>query len=336
MTERVSDAILLERFVRGREEAAFGALVQRHGPRVERVCRRILRDEHDVEDVLQATFLVLARKAAGIPWRDSVSDWLSAVARRLAMNTRSGTARKRGRETTITALGGRRPANVHGSLPEKYHPLVEPGLEIERRDLRSVLDDELLRLPEKYRAPVVLCYLEGCTHEEAARQLGWPAGSMSRRLDRARTLLRRRLAHRGVVLAVIGLVSAAIATIALGRKTDQDLRAATVRETMTAFKPPAEGGEGFGLILAALTRADDPCLEIDQILQLAREAACTAARIEDLDPGWKRDQWRGYVAEMQHSAEELAQACQEGNQPILVAAARRLDASCLKCHEVFR
>ena len=106
MAESLSDATLLERFVSHREEAAFVALVRRHGPRVERICRRILRNEHDVEDVFQATFLVLSRKAAGIPWRDSVSPWIDGVARRLAMHARSGAVRQQGREVSVTALAG--------------------------------------------------------------------------------------------------------------------------------------------------------------------------------------------------------------------------------------
>ena len=126
MAGSLSDARLLERFVSDREEAAFVALVRRHGPRVERICRRILRNEQDVEDVFQATFLVLARKAAGIPWRESVSPWLAAVARRLAIHARSGAARQRGRELTVTALLGKS-SEQDSRLPECYHPLVEPS-----------------------------------------------------------------------------------------------------------------------------------------------------------------------------------------------------------------
>jgi RNA polymerase sigma-70 factor (ECF subfamily) len=336
MSQRVSDAILLERFVRGREEAAFVALVHRHGPLVERVCRRILRNEHDVEDVFQATFFVLARRAAGIPWRDSVSGWLSAVAHRLAMHARSGVARQRGRETTITALRGTGPANGDCRLPDQYHPLIDPATELERQDLRRVLDDELLQLPEKYRAPVVLCYLEGRTHEEAARQLGWPPGSMSRRLDRARTLLRRRLAHRGLVLAAIGLVSAALATLGIGRATDQDHRAVVVREAMAVFKTPSEGGQGIGLILDAISRAEDPLPQTDQIILLAREAARAAERVEALDAGRLGHQWWLYAVAMQRTAWDLAQASQSGDKLAMVTAARRLDTTCLNCHEVFR
>jgi RNA polymerase sigma-70 factor (ECF subfamily) len=99
MPEQLSDAILLKRFVSRREEAAFVTLVERHGPLVQRVCRGVLRNEHDVEDVFQATFLVLARRASGIPWRESVGAWLSAVAYRLALGARSDLSRQRRRET---------------------------------------------------------------------------------------------------------------------------------------------------------------------------------------------------------------------------------------------
>ena len=108
MAKHVSDSILLERYVSRREEAAFVDLVKRHGPRVEGTCRRVLRDEHDIEDVFQATFLLLARKAAGIPWRESVGSWLCAVAHRLAMHARADASRHRRRETSFATLG---PAN---------------------------------------------------------------------------------------------------------------------------------------------------------------------------------------------------------------------------------
>ncbi len=202
MAESLSDATLLERFVSDREEAAFVTLVRRHGPRVERICRRILQNEHDVEDVLQATFLVLVAQGG--------RDLLARVGESLARRRRAaaGHACKVGRGP---AAGPRDDGHGPGwavgpstmaRLPERYHPLVEPSAEVERRDVRRVIDDELLRLPEKYRAPVVLCDLEGHTREEAARRLGWPTGSMSRRLDRARTLLRRRLTHRGLAIAI--------------------------------------------------------------------------------------------------------------------------------------
>ncbi len=169
MADYLSDATLLERFVTCREEAAFAALVQRHGPRVLGACRRILRNEHDAEDAFQATFLLLARKAADMPWRESVGGWLCAAAHRLSLNTRASVSRRRRRELPVAVLASVNPANGIPALPEGEDPHADPLTEIARRELRRVLDDELDRLPEKYRAPVVLCYLEGMTNEEAAR-----------------------------------------------------------------------------------------------------------------------------------------------------------------------
>jgi len=335
MAELASDAILLERFAKGREEAAFVVLVKRHGPLVERICRRILRNEQDVEDVFQATFLTLARKAAVVSWQDSVSGWLSAVAHRLAMHARSGAARQRGRETPITALTGG-PMDVNGRLPERYHPLIDSSPEIERRDLRRILDDELLRLPEKYRAPVVLCYLEGRTHEEAAQQLGWPAGSMSRRLDRARMLLRRRLAHRGLAILILLIISMSLFAIGITRSAGHAQSLETVRQAMLPFRPPSDGGQGFGLILATLDRADDPPPGSEQVRGLAHHAHQAARLIEAHDPGRLRSLWRYYAREMESAASDLDQASQAEDRIALAAATRRLDASCLNCHELFR
>ena len=187
ITEPISDAGLLERFACHRDEAAFGELVKRHGPQVLKVCRRGLPSEHDVEDVFQATFFVLAHKAAAVSWNESVESWLCAVARRLVLHARASAWQQQSRERPITALGGARAEEYSGVLPDQYHPLYDPHEEMERRDIRRVLHAALGQLPEKYRAPVVLCYLEGKTNEEAARQLGWPAGTMSRRLRRALT-----------------------------------------------------------------------------------------------------------------------------------------------------
>jgi RNA polymerase sigma factor (sigma-70 family) len=335
MAERASDAILLERFAKGHEEAAFVVLVKRHGPLVERTCRRILRNEQDVEDVFQATFLTLARKAAVVSWQDSVSGWLSAVAHRLAMHARSGVARQRGHETPITALAGEA-MDVEGRLPERYHPLIDSFPEIERRDLRRILDDELLHLPEKYRAPVVLCYLEGRTHEEAAQELGWPAGSMSRRLDRARILLRRRLAHRGLAIAILFVTSAAILAIDIGRSIGQAQSLATVRRAMQPFRPLSDGGQGFGLILSALSRTHLTGADTAQVMRVARQAGQAACSIEAHDPGPLRSVWSHYAQEMASSADELEAATLAGDRLAMVTAVRRLDASCVNCHEVFR
>jgi RNA polymerase sigma factor (sigma-70 family) len=178
------DGRLLQRFVQERDEAVFGVLVRRHGPLVLGVCRRILGNEQDAEDASQAAFFVLARRAGALDRRNSVAPWLYTVAYRLALRARAAAARRRLHER-------------HAAMSRAEATDVTPS------DVRSILDEELQRLPERYRAPLVLCYLQEKTNAEAARELGWPAGSMSRRLARGRELLRRRLARRGVTLACL-------------------------------------------------------------------------------------------------------------------------------------
>src|SRR6516162_1777976 len=198
-----TDQQLLEQFAKHRDEFAFAAIVRRHGPLVLGVCRRIVRDHHDADEAFQATFLVLARKAGSVRWRGSVGNWLYEVASRVSRKLRAVAARQRAHELSTATPATDRPA----STPD---PLDEAS----RRELFDVLDEEVGRLPNKYRAPVVLCYLQGKTHEEAASQLGWPSGSMSRHLARAHDLLRERLVRRGVVLSAT-LLTAAIEEKAL-------------------------------------------------------------------------------------------------------------------------
>ncbi len=185
---RLRDGELLERFTTQHDEAAFAVLVQRHGALVLRVCRRVLHDAHEAEDAFQATFLVLARKAASIRSHTSVAGWLYEVAYHLALRARTRAAKRRLHERRA---GGMRKED------SQTRPVG--------RELGAILDEELGRLPEKYRTPLVLCYLEGKTHEQAACELGWPTGSMSSRLARARELLRDRLAGRGVALSAAAL-----------------------------------------------------------------------------------------------------------------------------------
>lgn len=190
-----TDGQLLEEFASHGDETAFGALLRRHGSMVLGVCRGILHDRHDAEDAFQATFLVLVRRAGAIGKRESVGSWLHGVAYRLAMRARSEVARRRRRERAV------RPP-----------PAEDPLADVVWRDLRPVLHEEVNRLPAKYQAPIVLCYLEGRTNEEAARLLGWPKGTVLSRLARARERLRVRLTRRGLgvasVLAAVGTRSA--------------------------------------------------------------------------------------------------------------------------------
>jgi RNA polymerase sigma factor (sigma-70 family) len=179
----LSDVQLLERFATGHPEvaeAAFETLVGRHGPMVLRVCRVALADPHDADDAFQATFMALVRDPASIRARDSISAWLHGVARRVASRARVEAARRRRLE-------------ARGARPEMACHADEGGA-----DLTWLIQEELARLPAKYRSPMVLCYLEGLTHERAAERLGWPVGTVRGRLARARDILRTRLIRRGV------------------------------------------------------------------------------------------------------------------------------------------
>ena len=179
----LTDAQLIGCFIEHRDEAAFAALVDRHGAMVWGVCRRLL-DHQDAEDAFQSAFLVLSRKAATILPREMVANWLYGVARQTALLARRTVARRQVRERQVA------------HMPE---PGVVPRDTWD--DLRPLLDNELGRLPDKYRAVIVLCDLEGKTRTEAARQLGCPEGTVAGWLARARTMLAGRLTKRGVVLS---------------------------------------------------------------------------------------------------------------------------------------
>jgi RNA polymerase sigma factor (sigma-70 family) len=187
--EGPSDAALLARFAAGRDESAFAALVERHGPMVLTVCRRVLRDRHEAEDAFQAVFLVLARKAGSYGWHDSIAGWLYTVAGRIACKARTLAARRA------------RPMEL-SEEPQQPAPVAEAW-----PDVKPVLDEEMRRLPEKYRVPLVLCYLEGKTSEEAARLLGRPVGTVWSQLSRGREMLRSRLLRRGVAVPTAALAT---------------------------------------------------------------------------------------------------------------------------------
>ncbi len=200
----LSDADLLGRFIAGRDEAAFAALVARHGPMVLSTCRGVLRSADDAEDAFQATFIVLARKAGTIWVGESLGGWLHRVARRIAVQASVDLARRRARERA----GSDRPAGDPGPWD----------------DLIPLLHEEIGRLPEKYRAPIVLCDLGSLTRDEAAGQLGWPPGTVAGRLDRGRRLLRDRMARRGAAVggglaAILAREAAASVPTALAGST---------------------------------------------------------------------------------------------------------------------
>ncbi len=189
----LTDAQLLERFMKRRDEPAFAALVARHGPMVLAVCRRLAHDAQDAEDAFQATFLVLARKAAAVQRQTLLAGWLYGVAYRVAVRLRGQTARRRKREQRDVDL-----------------TTLAAGNDGAGSDVPPLVHEEVGRLPDKYRSAVVLCYLEGKTNEEAALQLRWPVGSVKSRLSRARELLRTRLTRRGITLSA-GLLTTALA-----------------------------------------------------------------------------------------------------------------------------
>jgi RNA polymerase sigma factor (sigma-70 family) len=212
----LSDGELLERYVRHGDEAAFEGLVRQHGPMVLGVCRRVLGNHHDAEDAFQATFLVLARKAASVRPCHRVGNWLHGVAYRTALEARRAAARRRRKEASVP--------------PREEMPADGPWAE-----LSPVLDRELSGLPEKYRAPLVLCDLEGKTRREAAQKLGWREGTLSGRLARARVLLARRMGRYG-----IGVAGGALGAL-LGREAAAGVPGPLVRATVEAAARTAAG-----------------------------------------------------------------------------------------------
>ena len=169
----LSDRELLDRFLESRDESAFTVLIERHGPMVLAVCRRSLPNLHDAEDACQATFLVLARKASSVRKKSSLGSWLHGVACRVAANLKRDHARRKAREREVVAKAP-----------------MDPAAEVTWREVQTILDEELQRLPERYRTPMILCYLECMTRDEAAQQLGLSPTTLHGRLEAARGLLR--------------------------------------------------------------------------------------------------------------------------------------------------
>jgi RNA polymerase sigma factor (sigma-70 family) len=221
------DSDLLARFRASGDEAAFAALVRRHGPLVMGVCRRVLHHHQDAEDAFQATFLVLARKAASIHRRPALASWLYGLARRVAGDARRAAARRQARE--------RRATNV---------PHAQPDLETAFRELQAVLAEEVERLPEKYQLPLVLCCLEGRSKAEAAAQLGWKEGTLSSRLAAARKRMQTQLARRGLTL------TAALCAVAATADSVSALSSVLVTTTVSAAL-----GAGAGTAAGASARA---------------------------------------------------------------------------------
>src|SRR5262245_8196921 len=220
----LSDETLLEQFLTGEvleSQEAFQALVVRHGPMVLGICRHVLNQDHDAEDAFQATFLVLARKGASIRDRRVLSGWLHEVAYRIAIKSRASAVRRRNLERQGRAM-----------LP----PAIEPNRQDHQaawNELRPVLHEEVDRLPDKYRIPVILSYLEGKTNEEVAELLQWPVGTVKGRLSRARDLLRSRLTRRGLALSAAFLMTALSQGRVFAEVVPSELIKRTVRLAVT-------------------------------------------------------------------------------------------------------
>jgi RNA polymerase sigma factor (sigma-70 family) len=270
-----SDAHLLERFIRRRDEDSFAALVGRHGPMVRGVCRRLLADAHTAEDCFQATFLVLARRDASVRPREALAAWLYGVARRVALKARSASARRPARPLPS---GGLAPAD----------PRPDPLDQLTARELLSALEEEVARLPEVHRLPVILCCLEGLCQEEAARRLGWTHGSVKGRLERGRARLRARLAKRGLSLpAVLAAACAGHAVTAGGAAAVPLARAALAFAAgQTETTPAASSPQAALLARAALAsgRKVLPALALAGCL-LAAGVGALLCQGQAADPG---------------------------------------------------
>jgi RNA polymerase sigma-70 factor (ECF subfamily) len=230
----LTDGQLLERFLAERQEAAFEVLVRRHGPMVLGVCRRILSNVHDAEDAFQAAFLVLIRKGPSLQPRQTLGNWLYGVAYHAALKARAARWKRRAKERQAAAMNR-----------------SEAAREEIAGDLLPLLDQELNRLPDKYREAVVLCELEGKTREEAARRLGLPVGTLSGRLTTARRILARRLTRRGVTLS-----SAALATVLAPSVVSASVPPALLGSTLKAAAAVAAGQAAISVVsteVAALT-----------------------------------------------------------------------------------
>jgi RNA polymerase sigma factor (sigma-70 family) len=254
-----TDAELLDAFIQTRDDAAFAALVRRHGPMVLGVCRRILGRPHDAEDAFQATYLVLARKAASVRPREMVANWLHGVARRVALRARTLAAKRHTRERQVAAM------------PEPKAPSQDLW-----HDLRPIIDEELARLPDIYRLPILLCDLEGKSIKEAMGQLGWPQGTVAGRLARGRKQLAARLTRRGVALSG----SAVAATLVQhASATVPDVLIETTAASAVSFAAGSMGSAALPATVLALAKGAINMMVVSQLKVPTMVIAVTAAAL---------------------------------------------------------
>ena len=231
----LSDGQLLEQFLSNRDAAAFEALVRRHGRMVLGVCRRVVGDPHDADDCFQATFLVLVRKAASISPRDKVGNWLYGVAHTTAVRLKAANAKRRQRERQVS------------KMPEPEVLCEDLG-----DDVHTLLDEELSRLPEKYRTPIVLCDLEGRTRKEVARQMKIPEGTLSSRLTTGRRMLAQRLTRRGLAVSA-GSLATILMQQAASACVPASLTSSTVKAALLVAAGKTMTAAVVSLKVAALT-----------------------------------------------------------------------------------
>ncbi len=307
-TTGFSDRQLLERFADERArsveasqaaELAFEALVIRHGAMVWGICRRVLGDVHEAEDAFQATFLLLARKAGSLHVDDTLGRWLYGVAHRVAVRARFRAGRR-------ASLGGEVPAIATG----------DPHGDLEQREIREIVGDEVERLPLKYRCAIDLCYFQGMTHQQAARQLDWPLATVKSRLTRGRLRLRRRLARRGVAPLAAALTTALCkasraavppglvrsivhSSVPRGAAGLPPMVARLMREVLQMMmwqrlKVAAVTTVVFASVMAAALAHRAPAAPPPRLLQ----AAATFPRQNATDPRWTRELSSGTTVEV--------------------------------------
>jgi RNA polymerase sigma factor (sigma-70 family) len=243
------DRDLLGRFVESNDESAFSVLVERHGAMVLAVCRRLL-PLHGAEDACQAVFLVLARKASSLRKQESLGCWLRGVARRVSANARRDAELRKARETGAAMSTPRNPVEEAG-----WHEVL------------AALDEEIGRLPEAYRAPLVLCYLEHLTRDEAAARLGLSVGALHGRLERGRTMLRDRLSKRGLSLPAV------LTAVSLGEGSLPPLLAVSTANAAVLFAAGQPLSEAVGANVLALTR------EVLMSMSMTKVKVCTAVAV---------------------------------------------------------